>query len=202
METATAPIFLKDNYGRAIRDLRVSITDRCNFRCFYCMPQEAMEWKPKPEILTYEEIVRVDEVFVGLGIDKLRVTGDEPMLRRELESLIERVAKIEGVGDWAMTTNAHFLRGRAKSLKDAGLERITVSLDSLTPDRFALLTGRNELPQVLDGIDAAIEAGLHPVKINCVAIRGINDDQAIRFAEFAHPTPPTVPFFQFIPLAH
>ena len=172
MKLGTLQSSLKDSYGRAIRDLRISITDRCNFRCFYCMPEEAMEWKPKPEILTYEEIIHLAEIFVGLGIDKLRVTGGEPMLRRDLESLIERMAKIEGVEDLAMTTNAHFLRGRAKALKDAGLQRITVSLDSLTPDRFALLTGRNELPQVLDGIDAAIEAGLRPVKINCVAIRG------------------------------
>ena len=200
MRIATAPILLKDNYGRAIRDLRISITDRCNFRCFYCMPQEAMEWKPKPEILTYEEILRVTEVFVSLGINKLRVTGGEPMLRRDLESLIERLAKIEGIEDLAMTTNAHFLRGRAKALKDAGLQRITVSLDSLTPDRFALLTGRNELPQVLDGIDAAIEAGLRPVKVNCVAIRGINDDQAIRFAEFARAKGAIVRFIEFMPL--
>ncbi|HKQ76960.1 MAG TPA: GTP 3',8-cyclase MoaA [Blastocatellia bacterium] len=200
MRTATAPILLKDNYGRAIRDLRVSITDRCNFRCFYCMPEEAMEWKPKPEILTYEEIVRVTEVFVSLGINKLRVTGGEPMLRRDLESLIERLAKIEGIEDLAMTTNAHFLRSRAKALRDVGLQRITVSLDSLTPDRFALLTGRNELPQVLDGIDAAIEAGLHPVKVNCVAIRGINDDQAIRFAEFARAKGASVRFIEFMPL--
>ena len=200
MGTATAPILLKDNYGRAIRDLRVSITDRCNFRCFYCMPEEAMEWKPKPEILSYEEIVRAAEVFVRLGINKLRVTGGEPMLRRDLERLIERLAEIDGVEDLALTTNAHFLRGRAQALKDAGLQRITISLDSLTPDRFALLTGRNELSQVLDGIDAAIDAGLRPLKINCVAIRGINDDQVIRFAEFARDRGVIVRFIEFMPL--
>lgn len=194
------PVLLKDSYGRAIRDLRISITDRCNFRCFYCMPQEAMEWKPKPEILTYEEIIRLAEVFVSLGINKLRVTGGEPMLRRDLESLIERLARIEGVEDLAMTTNAHFLRGRAKALKDAGLNRITISLDSLTPDRFALLTGRNELTQVLDGIDAAIEAGLSPVKINSVAMRGINDDQAVDFARFAREKGVHVRFIEFMPL--
>lgn len=194
------PVLLKDSYGRAIRDLRISITDRCNFRCFYCMPQEAMEWKPKPEILTYEEIIRLAEVFVSLGINKLRVTGGEPMLRRDLESLIERLARIEGVEDLAMTTNAHFLRGRAKALKDAGLDRITISLDSLTPDRFALLTGRNELPQVLDGIDAAIEAGLSPVKINSVMMRGINDDQAVDFASFARERGVHVRFIEFMPL--
>ena len=194
------PVLLKDSYGRAIRDLRISITDRCNFRCFYCMPQEAMEWKPKPEILTYEEIIRLAEVFVSLGINKLRVTGGEPMLRRDLESLIERLARIEGVEDLAMTTNAHFLRGRAKAMKDAGLNRITISLDSLTPDRFALLTGRNELTQVLDGIDAAIEAGLSPVKINSVAMRGINDDQAVDFARFAREKGVHVRFIEFMPL--
>src|SRR5262245_31469759 len=200
MKTATASNLLRDNYGRAIRDLRISITDRCNFRCFYCMPEEAMEWKPKPAILTYEEIVQCAKTFGSLGIGKLRGTGGEPMLRRDLESLIERLAKIEGVEDLAMTTNAHFLRGRAKALKDAGLQRITISLDSLTPDRFALLTGRNELTQVLDGIDAAIEAGLSPVKVNCVIIRGINDDQAIRFAEFARAKGVFVRFIEFMPL--
>ncbi|MDX2031746.1 MAG: GTP 3',8-cyclase MoaA [Blastocatellia bacterium] len=193
-------ILLKDNYGRPIRDLRISITDRCNFRCFYCMPTEAMEWQPKSEILSYEEIIALAEVFVGLGISKLRVTGGEPMLRRDIERLIERLAKIEGVEDLAMTTNAHFLRGRAKGLKEAGLQRITISLDSLTPERFSLLTGRNELHRVLDGIDAVLETGLRPVKINCVMMRGINDDQAIRFAEFAREKGVSVRFIEFMPL--
>jgi len=194
------PIRLKDSYGRAIRDLRISITDRCNFRCFYCMPTEAMEWKPKPEILSYEEIIQLAELFVSLGVNKLRVTGGEPMVRRDLESLIERLAKIEGVADLAMTTNAHFLRGRAQALKDAGLQRITISLDSLEPERFALLTGRNELKQVLDGIDAALDAGLAPVKINSVVIRGINDDQAVNFAAFARDKGVHVRFIEFMPL--
>ena len=194
------PLRLKDSYGRAIRDLRISITDRCNFRCFYCMPTEAMEWKPKPEILTYEEIIQLAELFVSLGINKLRVTGGEPMVRRDVESLIARLNRIEGVEDLAMTTNAHFLRGRAQALKDAGLQRITISLDSLEPERFALLTGRNELKQVLDGIDAALEAGLAPVKINSVSIRGINDDQALRFAAFARDKGVHVRFIEFMPL--
>ncbi|MBI1766431.1 MAG: GTP 3',8-cyclase MoaA [Acidobacteria bacterium] len=194
------PIRLKDSYGRAIRDLRLSITDRCNFRCFYCMPTEAMEWKPKPEILRYEEIIQLAEIFVGLGVNKLRVTGGEPMVRRDLESLIERLARIEGLADLAMTTNAHFLRGRAQALKDAGLQRITISLDSLEAERFALLTGRNELKQVLDGIDAALEAGLAPVKVNSVVIRGINDDQAVSFAAFARDKGVQVRFIEFMPL--
>jgi cyclic pyranopterin phosphate synthase len=200
MGTETTSVLLKDSYGRAIRDLRISITDRCNFRCFYCMPKEAMEWQPKAEILSYEEIVTLTEIFVKLGINKLRVTGGEPMVRRDIESLIARLAKIDGVEDLAMTTNAHFLRGRAQGLKEAGLQRITVSLDSLTPERFALLTGRNELSQVLEGIDAAIEAGLHPVKVNCVMIRGINDDQAEKFAEFARQKGAHVRFIEFMPL--
>jgi cyclic pyranopterin phosphate synthase len=194
------PIILKDSYGRAIRDLRISITDRCNFRCFYCMPAEAMEWKPKPEILSYEEIVQLAELFVSLGVNKLRVTGGEPMLRRDLETLIARLGRIEGLADLAMTTNAHFLRGRARGLREAGLQRITISLDSLETERFALLTGRNELKQVLDGIDAALEAGLQPVKLNCVMIRGINDDQAVRFAAFARDKGVRVRFIEFMPL--
>ena len=191
---------LQDSFGRAIRDLRISITDRCNFRCFYCMPKEAMEWQPKGEILTYEEIVTLAEVFVSLGISKLRVTGGEPMLRRDIEKLIARLAVIPGIEDLAMTTNAHFLRGRAQGLKEAGLQRLTISLDSLDAERFALLTGRNELTQVLDGIDAAIEAGLDPVKVNSVVIRGINDDQAVGFAAFAREKGVRVRFIEFMPL--
>ena len=191
---------LRDSHGRAIRDLRISITDRCNFRCFYCMPTEAMEWQPKSEILSYEEIIRLTEIFVSLGINKLRVTGGEPMIRRDIEELIAPLAAISGVEDLAMTTNAHFLRGRAEGLKKAGLQRLTVSLDSLTPERFALLTGRNELHRVLDGIDAAIEAGLHPVKINSVTIRGVNDDQALGFAEMAREKGVQVRFIEFMPL--
>jgi cyclic pyranopterin phosphate synthase len=191
---------LRDSYGRSIRDLRISITDRCNFRCFYCMPTEAMEWRPKSEILSYEEILTLAELFVSLGVDKLRVTGGEPMLRRDLESLIERLARLPGLADLALTTNAHFLRNRAKALKNAGLRRITVSLDSLDPERFALLTGRNELAQVLDGIDAAIEAGLKPVKVNSVVIRGVNDDQAVAFAAYARERGVSVRFIEFMPL--
>ncbi|MEY3284132.1 MAG: GTP 3',8-cyclase MoaA [Acidobacteriota bacterium] len=196
----TEKAVLRDSYGRPIRDLRISITDRCNFRCFYCMPKEAMEWKPKAEILSYEELLLLTEIFVSLGIDKLRVTGGEPMLRRDLESLIESLAGISGVSDLAMTTNGHFLSGRAEGLKRAGLERITISLDSLTPDRFALLTGRHGLTQVLAGIDAAIGAGLSPVKVNCVVIRGINDDQVVSFAELAREKGVEVRFIEFMPL--
>lgn len=194
------PTRLTDSFGRVIQDLRISVTDRCNFRCFYCMPKEAMEWQPKAEILSYEEIIRLTEVFVELGITKLRVTGGEPMLRRDLETLIARLGALDQVEDLAMTTNANFLSGRAKGLKEAGLRRITISLDSLTPDRFALLTGRKNFSEVLAGIDAAIEAGLSPVKVNCVVIRHINDDQVINFAEFAREKGVSVRFIEFMPL--
>lgn len=200
MSDAHPSIVLRDGYGRAIRDLRISITDRCNFRCFYCMPKEAMEWQPKAEILSYEEIITLAEVFVALGVNKLRVTGGEPMVRRDLESLIARLAAILGLADLAMTTNAHFLRGRARDLKNAGLRRITISLDSLEQERFSLLTGRNGLRQVLDGIEAAIEAGLQPIKINSVVIRGINDNQVVRFAAFAREKGVSVRFIEFMPL--
>ena len=200
MNSETMPHTLRDSFGRAIRDLRISITDRCNFRCFYCMPQEAMEWSPKAEILTYEEIITLAEIFVALGVNKLRITGGEPMVRHDLEKLLERLAQLPQLADLAMTTNAHLLRGRAAALKRAGLQRITISLDSLQPERFALLTGRNGLPQVIEGIDAAIEAGLSPVKINSVVIRGINDDQAIDFAAFARERGVQVRFIEFMPL--
>lgn len=196
----TSKIELRDSFGRTIRDLRISVTDRCNFRCFYCMPTEAMEWRPKAEILSYEELVVLAEVFVSLGVSKLRVTGGEPMLRRDLEHFIARLAEIAGVTDIAITTNAHFLRGRAEGLRKAGLRRITISLDSLEPERFALLTGRNELSQVLDGIDAAIEAGISPIKLNSVVIRGINDDQVLKFAAFAREKNVIVRFIEFMPL--
>ncbi len=191
---------LRDSHNRVIRDLRISVTDRCNYRCFYCMPKEAMEWRPRAEILSYEEIIRLAEVFVSFGIDKLRVTGGEPMIRRDVEGLVARLASLPGVGDLAMTTNAHFLADRARGLKEAGLRRITISLDSLTPDRFALMTGRSDLPRVMAGIDAAVEAGLFPVKVNCVVIRGINDDQAPDFAAMAREKGLHVRFIEFMPL--
>src|SRR5262245_31654783 len=122
MNSQNPTVLLKDSYGRVIQDLRISITDRCNFRCFYCMPKEAMEWQPKAEILSYEEIIKLAEIFVGLGVVKLRVTGGEPMVRRDVEDLIARLSAIDGLEDLAMTTNAHFLRGRAEKLKEAGLQ--------------------------------------------------------------------------------
>jgi cyclic pyranopterin phosphate synthase len=179
-----------DARGRALRDLRVSVTDRCNFRCPYCMPREVFgvdhAFLPRTELLTFEEIARLVRVFAELGVTKVRLTGGEPLLRRDLERLIALVAATPGVTDVALTTNGSLLAARAASLRAAGLHRVTVSLDSLDPDVFARLGDtRVPLPQVLDGIAAAREAGLGPVKLNTVLQRGVNDDGLLDLVHFA-----------------
>ncbi len=176
--------FLHDSYGRAIRDLRVSLTDRCNFRCFYCLPHGEPPIAPKEQMLSYEEIEYVCEIFVALGIEKIRLTGGEPMMRRDIETIIGKVAclKTKGLQDLALTTNGYFLPGRAQNLKDAGLDRITISLDSLKRDMFKKMTGVDVLERVLAGIKAAKDAGLDPIKINAVIVRGHNEDEVADFA--------------------
>lgn len=182
-----------------MRDLRISVTDRCNFRCAYCMPAEGMKWVPRDEVLTFEEIERFAKLCVEhFGFDGIRLTGGEPLVRAHLPRLIERLAKL-GV-DLALTTNGATLRNHAQALADAGLKRINVSLDSLDRDRFLELTRRDELENVLAGIDAAIEAGLSPVKVNAVMMRGINDDEAVDFATFGRERGVTVRFIEFMPL--
>ena len=179
-----------DVRGRALRDLRVSVTDRCNFRCPYCMPREVFgaehAFLPRSELLTFEEIARLVAVFADLGVTKVRLTGGEPLLRRDLESLVRLVASTPGITDVALTTNGSLLAARAASLRDAGLHRVTVSLDSLDPDVFARL-GDTKVPlrQVLRGIKAAVEAGLEPVKLNAVLQRGVNDAGLLDLVEFA-----------------
>src|SRR5918912_1056513 len=159
---------LKDSYGRVIRDLRVSLTDRCNFRCFYCLPHGEPPAAPKAQMLTYEEIESACDIFVALGIEKIRLTGGEPMLRRDIETLVAKLAALKGRGlkDLALTTNGYFLPGRAEGLKRAGLDRITISLDSLRREEFRRSTGVDALERVLAGIAAAQGAGLTPVKVN------------------------------------
>jgi cyclic pyranopterin phosphate synthase len=190
---ATAP--LHDALGRALRDLRISVTDRCNFRCPYCMPAEifgdAYRFLGRNEILSFEEIERLARIFVALGTRKLRLTGGEPLLRRELPLLVRRLAEIDGVDDLALTTNGTSLAEHAVALAEAGLRRVTVSLDSLDEDVFKRLSGRDAGPgAVLDGIAAAERAGLGPIKINCVVVRGLNDggivDIARRFKGTGH----------------
>ena len=190
---------LVDPFGRTVRDLRISVTDRCNFRCQYCMPAEGMQWLPREEILSFEEIERFARICIKyFGFDGIRLTGGEPLVRAHLPELVERLARL-GV-DTALTTNGATLRMHAKPLAEAGLKRINISLDSLRPERFLELTRRDELDRVLDGIEAALDAGLQPVKINVVMMRGINDDEIVDFAEFGRDKGLTVRFIEFMPL--
>ena len=190
---------LVDPFGRTVRDLRISVTDRCNFRCQYCMPAEGMQWLPREEILSFEEIERFARICIkAFGFNGIRLTGGEPLVRAHLPELVQRLA---GLGvDVALTTNGATLRLHASALADAGLKRINISLDSLQKERFLELTRRDELDRVLDGIDAALDAGLNPVKINAVMMRGINDDEMIDFAEFGRKKGVTVRFIEFMPL--
>ncbi|MBL8148474.1 MAG: GTP 3',8-cyclase MoaA [Blastocatellia bacterium] len=191
---------LKDSYGRAIRDLRISITDRCNFRCIYCMPETGVKWKQKSEILSYEELTFLTEVFVSLGITKIRVTGGEPLLRRGVVRFIESLAKIPGIEDLAMTTNAYFLPEFAEKLSKAGLKRVSISIDSLRPRSFELLTKVNALDRVLAGIEAARKYNLTPIKVNMVVMRGINDLEIVDFATFARKYGLVARYIEYMPL--
>ncbi len=192
---------LKDSYGRVIRDLRVSLTDRCNFRCFYCLPHGEPPIAPKEQMLTYEEIEYVAAIFVSLGIEKMRLTGGEPMMRRDIETLIRKLAALKpALKDLALTTNGYFLPDRAAGLKEAGLDRITISLDSLRRETFKQMTGVDVLDRVLAGIAAAKRAGLTPIKINAVIVRGHNDQEVADFAAFAREHEAQMRFIEFMPL--
>ncbi|MDY7106593.1 MAG: GTP 3',8-cyclase MoaA [Actinomycetota bacterium] len=190
---------LVDGFGRTHRDLRISVTDRCNFRCGYCMPAEGMDWLPRQELLTFEEITRVARVLVDrYGFDSIRLTGGEPTVRAHLPRLVGMLSEL-GV-DLALTTNGATLRLLARDLVDAGLRRINISCDTLRPERFADITRRDQLSRVLDGIDAALEVGLDPVKINVVLQRGVNDDEIVDFARFGRERGVVVRFIEFMPL--
>ena len=193
---------LRDAYNRPIRDLRVSLTDRCNFRCFYCLPHGEPPIAPKEQMLSYEEIDYVCEIFVSLGIEKLRLTGGEPMLRRDIETIIQKLSRLKssGLRDLALTTNGYYLPDRALGLKQAGLDRVTISLDSLKRDVFKRMTGVDVLDKVLAGIDAARKAGLEPIKINAVIVRGHNEDEVADFAAFAREYDVKMRFIEFMPL--
>jgi len=202
---------LVDGFGRVHRDLRVSITDRCNFRCTYCMPEEGMQWLPRSDLLTYEELARIAGVLVDhFGFDSIRLTGGEPTMRAHLPVLVDKLSRLRVPGetpgapsrpvDLALTTNGATLRSAAHDLAAAGLTRINISCDSLRPERFHAMTRRDELAAVLDGVDAAIEAGLDPVKLNVVAMRGVNDDELVDFAVFGRERGITVRFIEFMPL--
>jgi cyclic pyranopterin phosphate synthase len=190
---------LIDRFGRVHTDLRISVTDRCNFRCQYCMPSEGMQWIERSEILTFEEIARVARVLVErCGVESIRLTGGEPTVRARLPVLVAQLAELDV--DLSMTTNAATLAQTADDLKTAGLDRVNISLDTLRADRFLELTRRDALPAVLDGIDAAVRAGFEPVKVNAVLMRGINDDEVIDFLDLGRNKGVTVRFIEFMPL--
>ncbi len=191
---------LVDSFGRRIINLRISVTDRCNFRCRYCMPEEGVQWLPKEALLSYEELARVAKVFVDLGVRKIRLTGGEPLMRRDLGKLVEFLSSISRLEDIALTTNGFFLADRIDELVKAGLRRLNVSLDSLDPVKFNLMTRRNYYQRVIDGLTAAEGYGLLPLKINAVLIRGVNDDEIVRFAELARRKPYIIRFIEFMPI--
>ena len=192
---------LRDGHGRLIGDVRVSVTDRCNFRCQYCMPAEGLPWLDRDEILRFEEIARLVALLAAMGVHDVRLTGGEPLVRRELPGLVKMLSDIEDVAEVSITTNGFLLERDAAALVRAGANRFNVSIDSLQRDRFFALTRRDALPQVLRGLEAL--AGFpqaHPVKINAVAIRGFTEEEAIPFAELARRTPYEVRFIEFMPL--
>src|SRR5262245_22808425 len=174
---------LTDTFGRPHNNLRISVTDRCNLRCTYCMPEDVV-FRDKSELLTFEEIARFVRVAAPLGIDKIRLTGGEPLMRRDLHRLVELVVRIPGIRDVGMTTNGALLAGQAQALFDAGLRRLNVSLDTLDPGRFRTLARRDGLEQVLEGLEAAKRAGFAPIKVNAVVIRGTNDEDVVPLARY------------------
>ncbi len=192
---------LRDGHGRLIGDLRVSVTDRCNFRCQYCMPAEGLPWLDRADVLTFEEIERLVRLLVPLGVRSVRLTGGEPLVRRELPKLVAMLSAIDGLEDLSLTTNGYLLEKMAEELVEAGLERINVSLDSLSRDRFFQMTRRDSLPQVIRGLETLERfPQLSPVKVNCVAMRGFTEDEVLPFAELARRKPYQVRFIEFMPL--
>ena len=176
---------LHDVFNRPVKDLRISVTDRCNYRCTYCMPLEEYVWIERREILSFEEIARLARLFVGLGVEKIRITGGEPLVRKDLHRLIGMLSSLEGIGDLCLTTNGSLLSDQIQELATAGLKRINVSIDTLDPEKFKQITKRGDLSKVLEGLFAAKELGLDPIKINAVIERGLNDDDIIPLVEFA-----------------
>jgi cyclic pyranopterin phosphate synthase len=192
---------LFDGHGRKIGDLRVSVTDRCNFRCQYCMPAEGLPWLERSEILSFEEIERLVRLFVSMGVGDVRLTGGEPLVRRDFPRLAGMLARIPGLADLSVTTNGYMLERDAAALVEAGIQRVNVSIDSLQRDRFFEMTRRDALPQVLRGLDAlAQHPEVHPIKVNAVAMRGFTEQEAVAFAEFARSTAFQVRFIEFMPL--
>jgi len=192
---------LMDGHGRRIGDVRVSVTDRCNFRCQYCMPAEGIPWLEHDAILTFEEIQRIVALLASMGVGDVRLTGGEPLVRRDFPRLVEMLAGVEGVEDLSITTNGYLLERHAAALVAAGAQRFNVSIDSLQQDRFFQLTRRDALPQVLRGLELlGTFPQAHPIKVNAVAIRGFTEDEVLPFARFAREHPYEVRFIEFMPL--
>jgi cyclic pyranopterin phosphate synthase len=191
---------LVDSFGRTHNNLRISVTDRCNLRCFYCMPEHDPEFMPRAELLTFEEIERVVRIGTTLGIDRVRLTGGEPLVRRELHKLVTAVVNVPGIRDVGLTTNGIFLVDQAKQLRDAGLTRLNVSLDALDATTFQKMTRRDSIEQVLAGIEAAKAAGFEPIKINAVSVRGLTEAQIVPFGELARRGDVEIRFIEFMPL--
>ena len=192
------PTVLRDALGRPIKDLRISVTDRCNFRCTYCMPLEEYVWIDRSEILSFEEIARLGHLFVGLGVDKIRITGGEPLVRKDLHRLIGKLSSIDGLRDICLTTNASLLAEQIDDLAAAGLKRINVSIDTLVPEKFRQITKRGDLDKVLEGLFAAKRVGLHPIKINAVIEKGVNDDDIIPLVEFSREHGFSIRFIEYM----
>lgn len=191
---------LVDSFGRHHNNLRISVTDRCNIRCFYCMPADNVEFMPKEELLTFEEIERIVRIGTTLGIDRIRLTGGEPLVRRDLHVLVKKLSAIPGIVDIGMTTNGIFLEEQARELHEAGLRRLNVSLDALDPEVFRRVTRRDGYERVIAGIEAARAAGFSPIKLNAVSIRGLTEDQIVPFGQLARDTDTIVRFIEFMPL--
>lgn len=199
-DTPAAPPQLRDTFGRVHNNLRISVTDRCNIRCFYCMPAENVQFKPREEILSFEEIVRLVRALVPLGVDKLRLTGGEPLVRADIVELVEQLARLPGIRDLAMTTNGLLLADTAAALKRAGLQRLNVSLDALSEVNFQRVARRPGVHRVLEGIAAAQAAGFERIRLNAVAIRGIIEEEVEPLARFARDHGLELRFIEFMPL--
>ena len=191
---------LVDSFGRIHTALRLSVTDRCNIRCFYCMPSEQVQFLPRPELLSFEEIVRVTKIFTDMGVNKLRLTGGEPLVRRDLPLLVSKLRQISAVKEIAITTNAILLENMAVDLKTAGLDRINVSLDTLDAQQFLEITKRDQLSAALAGIAAARSAGFQDIRLNAVAIKGLIEEQIVPLAKFSLENQLTLRFIEFMPL--
>lgn len=199
LNQSASPNQLVDSFGRAHTYLRISVTDRCNLRCTYCMPHEGMKWKKRDQLLTYEEITRLAHIFTAMGINKIRLTGGEPMVRSELTTLVKALGQIPHLKTLAMTTNATLLAEHAQTLKDLGLNALNISLDTFSKERFQAITRLDQFDQVINGIHTAIACGFASLKLNMVVMAGVNDDEIMAFADFAATHKINVRFIEYMP---